>query len=272
MHALKTGFISTIIITLLLSCTAQAKDLPFKLTITGPTVDHTSKLSLGDVGKGKNKNHVSFKDKAGKAYTLDMNYKALPSNRSYPTNLDITLKDGKGNKLGYLFFAINNVAFLKKMGVFGLVVDVEGKPFDIQFTFDENKKGNFSIIGLENERLISDTLIPKKGFQMIRPMMLKKRTSGELNHSELSQSYALDAHPYEINYTLRNIPNGLVEFQYNLNKKDGDKTHLLEQVYYHADSLETLREGMFAGKYFDKDYGTFKLVYYPAMGQTAPAK
>jgi hypothetical protein len=45
---------------------------------------------------------------------------------------------------------------------------------------------------------------------------------------------------------------------------------LLECVNYNADSLEVLREGMYAGKYFDKDAGTSKLVYYPAMGQTSP--
>jgi len=45
---------------------------------------------------------------------------------------------------------------------------------------------------------------------------------------------------------------------------------VLECDYYNDDSLEVLHEGMFAGKYFDKDAGTFKLVYYPAMGQTRP--
>ncbi len=42
------------------------------------------------------------------------------------------------------------------------------------------------------------------------------------------------------------------------------------RLYYNADSLANLREGMFAGKYFDPKNGTFKLVYYPAMGQTEP--
>ena len=272
MHFLKTGFLATLVTAFLLSCTVQAKDLPFKLTVSGPSVDFSTNLALGNVGKGKNKHQIAFKDKSGAAYSLDMKYKALPANRSYPSNLDITLKDAKGNKLGYLFFAINNVAFLKKMGVFGFIVDVDGQPFDIQFNFDEHKKGSFSIAGLEKERLVSDTLIPKKGFQMIRPMMLAKTTGSAENPSKLSQSYALDAHPYEMNYTLINMPKGLVQFQYNLYKKQGENRHLLERVYYNADSLETLREGMFAGKYFDKDYGTFKLVYYPAMGQTAPAK
>jgi hypothetical protein len=42
--------------------------------------------------------------------------------------------------------------------------------------------------------------------------------------------------------------------------------------YYETYNIKTLREGMFAGKYFDKDAGTFKLVFYPAMGQTEPSK
>jgi len=29
---------------------------------------------------------------------------------------------------------------------------------------------------------------------------------------------------------------------------------------------------MYAGKYFDKEDGTFKLVFYPVMGQTEPAR
>jgi hypothetical protein len=29
---------------------------------------------------------------------------------------------------------------------------------------------------------------------------------------------------------------------------------------------------MYAAKYFDKEAGTIKLVFYPAMGQTEPAK
>ncbi len=267
MRHMKTRLFTFVLSLIALTFNAQAKDLPFTLTVTGPTVAHTAKLAMGDVGKGTNKNAISFKDKAGNEYHLTINYKALPANRSYPTNLDITLKDKDGKKLGYLFFAINNVNFLKKMGVFGLIVDVQGKPFDIKFTFDDTKHGQFSVTTLEKERLISDTLIPKKGFQMIRPMVLAKKSA-----TELSQSYSLDAHPFEINYTLKNIENGLVQFQYNLNSTKDGKTQLLERIYYNADSLETLREGMFAGKYFDKDYGTFKLVYYPAMGQTAPAQ
>jgi hypothetical protein len=42
---------------------------------------------------------------------------------------------------------------------------------------------------------------------------------------------------------------------------------MLERIYFSADSLETRRESMYAGKYFDKGNGTFKLVFYPVMGR-----
>ncbi len=34
--------------------------------------------------------------------------------------------------------------------------------------------------------------------------------------------------------------------------------------------MPTLREAMFAGKYFHPKDGVFKLVFYPAMRQTTP--
>jgi hypothetical protein len=85
-----------------------------------------------------------------------------------------------------------------------------------------------------------------------------------------SQTYKLDDHPYAVNYTLEDIDAGNVEFQFNLSRTDGDDAHLLQRIYYHADSLATLRDGMFAGKYFDSEVGTIKLVYYPTKGQTTP--
>ena len=243
-----------------------AETAPFELKIKGPNVDVTKKLALSDLGEGKTKLNFKFKDKAGKDYTFHLNYKALPKNRSYPSNLDITLKNGAGEKLGYLFFAINKVAFLKQMGEFGFIVDVDGTPFDLKFIFDANKKGNLQVASLGNERLISDTLYPKKGFQMIRPMLLPETSKGVR-----SQTYALDNHPYEMNYTLLDLEKTRgVQFQYNLLRKQNGKTHLLERIYFNADSLETLRQAMFAGKYFDKKEGAFKLVFYPAMGQTTP--
>lgn len=253
------------IIFFLLSNIATAETIPFNLSIKGGSIDVSKTLELSDVGEGKTKINFDLKDKNGKKYNFDLKYKKLPNNRSYPTNLDITFKDSEGNKLGYLFFANNGVKFLKKMGVFGLIVDVAGEPVDIKFTFDQNKKGNFNIDGLEDERFVQDTLVSKFNFQMIRPVVVPKTRPGVR-----SQTYSLDNHPYAINYTIKNIDNGLVQFQHNLYQVKNSKEHLLKRIYFHADSLETLREAMYAGKYFSKNDGAFKLVFYPAMGQTMP--
>ncbi len=253
------------ILLFLFSSITIADILPFNLSITGAGININKSLELSDVGEGKTEINFDFADKSGKKYTFDLNYKKLPDNRSYPTNMNITLKDAKGNKLGYLFFALNNVTYLKKMGTFGLVVDVSGAPVDIKFIFDEKKEGNFSVDSLSEERFIQDTLVAKFNFQMIRPVILPLIEPGVR-----SKTYSLDAHPYAINYTLKNTDNGLVQFEHNLYQLIKGKEHLLEKIYFQADSLETLREAMFAGKYFHKEDGVFKLVFYPAMGQTEP--
>lgn len=246
---------------------ASAKTLPFSLSISGDDFSINKNLELSDPGEDKDKINFDFTNKAGNKFNFDLKYKKLPSNRSYPTNLDVTIKDAEGNKRGYLFWANNGVNALKKTGVFGLKMNVDGELIDVKFTFDDSKKGNISVNDLSNERFISDTLIPKKGFQMIRPMILPETQKGVR-----SQSYALDAHPFEMNYTLKDINDGQVQFQYNLLSNKNDKKQLLECIYYNASNIKTLREGMFAGKYFDKEYGAFKLVFYPAMGQTEPPK
>lgn len=253
------------ILLLFINTATTADTLPFELTINGAEINIKKSLELSDVGEGKTAINFSFEDKKGKIYIFDLNYKKLPNNRSYPTNLDITLKDEKGNKLGYLFFATNNIQYLKKMGVFGLIVDVSGEPVDIKFTFEKNKKGNLNINALDSERFIQDTLVPKLNFQMIRPVILPQIQKGIR-----SQTYRLDNHPYSVNYTLENKNNGIVQFQFNLYQLIAEKEHLLERIYFEADSVETLREAMFAGKYFHADDGVFKLVFYPAMGQTEP--
>ena len=253
------------LLTLPFSSPLLAKDLPFTLNISGKNIELKKELVISEATEDKTKINFDFKDKQGVDYNFDLKYKKLPDNRSYPTNLDITLKDGKGQKLGYIFWANNGTESLKALGTIGMIIDINGEPMDLKFTFDADDKGNFSVKDLDDERYVSDTLIPKKGFQMIRPMLLPVVSDG-VRH----QAYDLDAHPFKIDYTLKNIDNGLVQFQYNLYKKDGDKDHLLERIYFNADSIETLRNGMFAGKYFDKEYGTFKLVFYPTMGQTTP--
>ena len=243
----------------------MAKDLPFTLDISGKNINLKKELVISEATEDKTNINFNFKDKLGADYNFDLKYKKLPDNRSYPSNLDITLKDGKGQKLGYIFWANNGTESLKKLGTIGMIVDINGEPMDLKFTFDADDKGNFSVKGLDDERYVSDTLIPKKGFQMIRPMLLPIVSDGVRQ-----QAYDLDAHPFEIDLTLKDIDNGLVQLQYNLYKKDGDKDHLLKRTYFNADSIETLRDGMFAGKYFDKEYGTIKLVFYPTMGQTTP--
>lgn len=250
-----------------LSNIATAETIPFHLSIKGAGIDVSKMLELSDVDEGKTKINFDLNDQSGKKYNFDLKYKKLPNNRSYPTNLDITFKDSKGNKLGYLFFANNGVKFLKQMGVFGLIVDVAGEPVDIKFTFDQNKKGNFNIDDLGDERFVQDTLVSKFNFQMIRPVVLPNTMPGVR-----SQTYSLDSHPYAVNYTIKNIDNGLVQFQHNLYQLKNGKEHLLKRIYFNADSLDTLREAMYAGKYFSENDGAFKLVFYPAMGQTTPPK
>jgi hypothetical protein len=245
----------------------SAKTVPFDLDIQGQNLVVHKSLELSDVGEGKTKINFDFKDKTGEQYSFDLKYSDLASNRSYPTNLDITIKNGSGKKLGYLFYAINNVDFLQKMGSFGLTVDVNGSPMDIKFTFDEKKQGTLKLADLEDERFVQDTLVSKFGFQMIRPVIVPMASEGIR-----SVTYALDHHPYSVNYTIKDMGTGLVQFQHNLYAVADGKEHLLERIYFAADSLETLRESMYAGKYFDEKNGTFKLVFYPAMGQTEPKR
>ena len=255
------------ILLFLLNTVTLADTIPFDLTIKGANVDVSKSLKLSDVEEGKTKINFDFKDRNGKKYSFDLKYKKLPENRSYPANLDITLLDAEGKKLGYLFFANNGVAFLKKMGIFGLVVDVAGEPVDIKFIFNKDIKSDFSVDMLGAERFVQDTLVSKFNFQMIRPVILPDVKAGVR-----SQTYSLDSHPYAVNYTLQDIDNGLVQFQHNLYQLKDGKEHLLERIYFNADSLETLREAMYAGKYFHEKDGTFKLVFYPAMGQTEPPR
>lgn len=266
---MKTSWKTTIVSAalFLFSTYTLADTLPFDLSISGADLSIQKSLELSDVGEGKTTIDFSFKSDTGKAYLFSLNYKKLPSNRSYPTNLDITLKDDQGNKLGYLFFANNGVQHLKEIGVFGLVVNVSGELIDIKFIFDKNKKGNINIDALSEERFVQDTLVSKFNFQMIRPVILPKIKEGIR-----SQTYSLDSHPYSVNYTLKNLSNGLVQFQHDLYQLNKGKEQLLERVYFQADSIKTLRQAMYAGKYFHKDDGAFKLVFYPAMGQVEPHK
>lgn len=266
MNKINQSTIKTLILLLFtISTSTMAMVAPFQLDITGKGFDIKKQLKLGDVGERYNNINFDFHDENNQRYNFDLKYKKLPSNRSYPTNLDITIKDNDGKKLGYLFLANNGVSALKELGVFGLMVNINGQVVDFRFVF-QSKFGNFNIDTLAEERLIQDTLVPKFGFQMIRPIIAPM-----VNKNTRSQTYSLDNHPYAVNYTLKNINNGLVQFQHNLYQlKEGKEEVLLERVYFNASSLSVLREAMYASKYFHPQDGTFKLVFYPAMGQTEP--
>lgn len=101
---------------------------------------------------------------------------------------------------------------------------------------------------------------------MIRPVLLPQTPPVR------SRSYRLDQLPYEVDYTLKALDPGLAEFQFNLYGFKRGGRRLLERIYFQADSVETLREAMFAGKYFDPEDGAFKLVFYPGQGQTDPRR
>jgi len=250
-----------------LGTVAMADTVPFQLSINGAGIDLSKTLALSDIGEGKTKINFDFNDKNGKKYNFDLKYKSLPDNRSFPTNIDMTLKDAAGHQLGYLFFAINKVSFLKEMGEFGLIVDVEGQPVDLKLTFDENVRGHLTVADLGEERFIQDTLVPNFNFQMIRPVVLPLTEKGIR-----SKTFSLDNHPYSINYTIKELQHGVVQFQHNLYETGGEKAQLLERIYFNAKNLSILREAMYAGKYFHPQDGAFKLVFYPAMGQTEPAR
>ena len=244
---------------------AISKTAGFDLFITGETFDVHKTHELSDLGEGKTTIAFPFKDKNGAEYSFDLKYSKLPENRSYPGNLDITVKDAEGKKLGYLFFAINDVAYLQQLGTFGLIVDIKGQPMNIKFSFTHGLKGTLKVAELVNERFVQDTLVPKHGFQMIRPVIIPLTDVGIC-----SQTYSLDHYPFSVNYSLLDKENGMVEFQHNLYRTANNEEHLLQRIYFTADSLETLREAMYAAKYFDEEAGTIKLVFYPAMGQTEP--
>lgn len=159
--------ISIIPVILLLAGTASAQTLPFRLSIQGENFHIERNLELSDLGEGKTQVRLDFADQAGEVYRLDLAYKPLPANRSYPGNLDISVKNARDDKLGYLFFAINEVAFLKRMGRFGFIVDIDGEPLDVRFEFDPNVRGNLAVANLDTERFVMDVLAPQFDFQMI---------------------------------------------------------------------------------------------------------
>ena len=252
------------------SSAAMAATIPFDINIAGAGIKLERSFQLSDVGEGKTAINVHMKADDGRTYQLDISYNALPSNRSYPAHLDLSLRDSDGNKLAYLFFANNGVSFLKRLGVLGFVIDVHGSPVDIRLIFDgarykrdQQQGGGLRVTSLGDERFIQDTLVEKFHFQMIRPVIVPEVLPGMR-----SQTYRLDDHPYAVNFTIQDQAAGGVRFKHQLYHLDVEKGHVLTTVYFDAMDLKTLREAMFAAKYFDPKNGVFKLVFYPALGQT----
>lgn len=197
-------------------------------------------------------------------YSVKIKYKDLPSNRSFPSNLDITISNNN-KKVSYLFFALNSLEFLSKMENWGIETRINGEL--TKFNFSGNKKNtrNLYIDQLLNERIIQDTLASQKNFQMIRPVIMDK-----LSSRGLSKIFSLDKHPFYVEYKAIQITQGVVEIQFNFYEKINNKLTLLNRVYYQAGSLKVFREAMYAAKYFNSNIGPVKLVFYPAFGQTQP--
>lgn len=237
--------------------------LPYSLSLNGLASKETREVYLHALTSEEQNAEYTLTSTNNRQYTVQVQYKKLPDNRSFPSHLDITLKDESGQKLGYLFFAINHIAYLKQVGEFGLLVNDDGHLVDVRLSFNKVRHGDLSIDDLMEERFIQDTLMPSKGFQMIRPVVLEPDAA-----DQLSKHFSLDAHPFEVEYRVKTIADGVVQFQHNLYRVIKGRRQLIERIYYNADSIDTLREGMYAAKYYDPEYGTIKLVYYPAMGQT----
>jgi len=232
----------------------------FELSISGADILISKSLQLSDIGEGKTEINFSFEASAGKKYTFDLDYQCMPHTpSSYQASLNVTLTDEEGNKLGCLSFTSKGVQSLKKIGVLGFVVDVLEKPVNIEFSFQKDKKGNLDISSLDDEVFFQDTRAPKLDLNVILPVILATTEKGVR-----SQTHRLRCHPYSINYTLTNIGEGLVQFQHTLYQLVDGNEHLLERIYFQVDSLETLREVLYASMYFHENDGVFKLLFYPA--------
>jgi len=251
------------LITFLFTCTVFAKDI--NVHISSKTLNAKTSFSINDALSDTTVFEHTFKNNKHNAFSLQVKYKKLSKSRSYPRNLDITLKDSQGKKIGYLFFATNGVEALSELGEFGFISKHNDELIDVRFSLTRTNKGALSTRQLESERFIQDTLIPKVGFQMIRPVILPK-----VSEKKRSETFQLDHHPLAINYTAVDLPDGLLEFQHNLYETSNTSTSLISRVYFRANNLKTLRSVMYAGKYFSNEFGPIKLIFYPAMGQTHP--
>ena len=112
----------------------KIEQLPFTLTIKGNGLDTTESVMLGELGQSNTRYGLAMKPGDKGEYNFELNYKALPSNRSYPANLDINFSQN-GDKKGYLFWALNDLRALKRFGVIGFMVEVDGEMVDVKMDF-----------------------------------------------------------------------------------------------------------------------------------------
>ncbi len=178
--------ITLLILASLLPAQAWAQTTPLALTIASNGIDVKRTLALSDPGESHDSASIAFGSQSGQTYSLIIKHKDLPDSRSYPGNLDITLKDAEGKSSATCFYANNGIAALRRIGIFGFIVAVKEKPIDVKLRFSDKKPGTLHVAEMGNERLISDTLVPKFGFQMIRPMLLPQTA-----HGVRSQTYNL---------------------------------------------------------------------------------
>lgn len=253
------------VVTLFLSLVCKA-EIPIKLSIQGKYFNVEKKITLGDPGTKNSTHKISFLNTNNEKYTLYLDYKNLPNTRSFPTNIDLTIKKGK-RKLGYLFFALNSLDYLKKIGSFGIKFLDQGEVVDIHLFTENRSIGSISFNKLNFERFFQDTLLPLKNFQMIRPVIVPI-----VAKNVRSKEFNLDNHPYSVEYKILNKGSGIVEFQHNFYHGKYRYKKMLFQVYFTASSIKNLREAMFAAKVFGFKDAPAKLVFYPALGQTEASK
>ena len=263
-RAIMYKFLLLMIFSTFSSSVLAAVDLT--LRIRGKHFNVERGVRLGDPGSPTALVEFDFLSKTKSSYHFRFEHKALPSSRSYPRNLDITISDGKGEKLGYLFFALNDLSFLEKIGRFDLKVETSEGLANFEFLVAERPRGTLDFSVLEHERFVQDTLLETKSFQMIRPVIPAVSAPG-LRRTE----YPLDHFPYSVEYLARDIGSKRIEFEHNLYKmRAGEEKTLALAVYFQANSLAELREVMFAARVFGLSDGPAKIVFYPTMGQLEP--
>lgn len=259
---------------LVIGCVIGTSSLPafakvdLLLKISGESLKIEKKIKIDEPLSPDSITEFDFISHTASRYRFKLEYKFLPLNRSYPNNLDITISDAEGNKLGYLFFALNDLSFLEKIGRFGLRVKTPDGVIDFEFLSKQPSQGNLNFSILDSERFIQDTLLESKGFQMIRPVILSSQ-----NMVVRRKEFQLDNYPYSVEFLSKKLIEKRIEFSHNLYKlEESREKSLVLSVYFQANTLKDLREVMFAAKHFRIPEGPAKIVFYPAMGQLEPRR